>query len=94
MDNPLLMNGLVVCHSENFFILDFRMDVPLTHADNSQDAEEFHNIILVPKEIVKTIREVISQNIKKYEEKFKKLPDKQEIIEIEKKDKKKEDYFG
>ena len=94
MQNPLLINNVALSHNEAFFIFDFRMDVRLTSMDNSQDIEEVHNVILVPKDMIKTINEMISQNIKMYEKMFKKIRDKRDITEIEDKEKKKQNYFG
>lgn len=94
---PFLINGLAISHNESFFIFDFRADVTLTYKDSSQDIEEIHDVILIPKDIAKTISEMLSQNIKKYEKTFKKLDDKKEIINIEHKESKKdkkENYFG
>lgn len=94
MNNPLLANGVAVSYNESFFIFDFRADITITNFDNSQDVEEIHEVILVPKQMIKTINGMISQNIKKYEKTFKKLSSKQDIIEIQKKGKDKQNYFG
>ena len=94
MNNPLLVNRISISHNENFFIFDFSADVTLTYGDNSQDVEEIHNVVLIPKGMIKTINEMISQNIKKYEKTFKKIEDKNTIKEIEDKNKKKQNYFG
>lgn len=94
LNPPMLINGLAVSHNEAFFIFDFRADITLTYANNSQDIKEIHNVVLVPKGMIKTINEMISQNIKKYEKMFKKLEKNNEITEIDKKENKKESYFG
>ncbi|KYK25355.1 hypothetical protein AYK26_06270 [Euryarchaeota archaeon SM23-78] len=87
-NNPLLSNQHAIVHNPDKFIIDFKGLYPQFTPDNKPQMVLTHKVVVLEPYVAKEFVKSLSDNIKKYEDKFGKIKEPKAVEKARKESKK------
>lgn len=82
-ENPWFSESVSVTHSPDRFLLDFKLINPQFNMENKPTFIAIHKVVLIDIYLAKNLLKLLSEQIKKYEDKFGKIEKPEAIKKAE-----------